>query len=85
VVALEERWREMRTLRKRLDDLEERKAFREFIEDKRQFKGRSQDELRFFSAHGYFPEAAGEELPDRQEFTVGGIRTTINTERVDIS
>jgi hypothetical protein len=39
----------MSTMRKRLDELEERRAFREFMHAKRQFEGRSRDELRFFT------------------------------------
>jgi hypothetical protein len=70
----------MRNLRSRLDDLEERKTFREYLDERTQFEGRSCDELRFFAVHGYFPEAAGGNLPERQEFTVGGMRTVITTE-----
>lgn len=73
----------MSAIRKRLDDIEHRKAFREFTDAQRQFDGRSKDELRFFSIHGYFPENAGDELPARQEFTVGGIRTMVTSEHVD--
>jgi hypothetical protein len=71
----------MNTIRKRLDDLEKRDAFRKYIESKRQCEGRSQDDLRFFTTHGYFPEAAGDKLPNTQEFTVRGIRTVIFTDR----
>jgi hypothetical protein len=44
------------TLRKRLESVEERKAFRDYIETKRVFEERSADELEFFALHGYFPE-----------------------------
>ena len=64
----------MSTLRKRLDTLEERKAYREFLDGRRQFDGRTREELEFFALHGYFPETLGGELPLRQEFTVCGIR-----------
>jgi hypothetical protein len=70
----------MSMIRRRLEEVEARKAFHDYCEAQRRFKGRTQDELRFFSIHGYFPEVAGGELPERQEFTVGGIRTVITTE-----
>jgi hypothetical protein len=73
----------MSTLRRRLTSIEEQRAFREWQDGLRQFEGRSPDELLFLSAHGYFPETLeGQELPRRQEFTVGGIRTIITAERV---
>ena len=71
----------MSTLRKRMDDIEDRKAFREFVENQRQLNRRSRDELLFLAVHGYFAENAGDELPQRQDFTVGGIRTVVTTER----
>ena len=73
----------MRTLHKRLCDLEERKAFQDFVELSRQSKSRSDLELLFFVVHGFFPENAGKELPPAKDFTVGGIRTVVTTERVE--
>jgi hypothetical protein len=72
----------MNTLSKRLESLEERKAFREFLDGRHLFAGRTQEELEFFAVHGYFPETFASEPPSRQEFTVGGIRTVITVERV---
>ena len=72
----------MNTFRRRLTDIEERKAFRDYMEAERMFDGRSQGELQFFAVYGYFPEAAEGELPQRQEFTVGGIRIVITAESV---
>ena len=72
----------MNTFRRRLTDIEERKAFRECVEAERMFEGRSQDELIFFAVYGYFPEAAAGEVPQSQEFTIGGIRTIITPEKV---
>ena len=72
----------MSTLRRRLADVEEQKAFREYTESQRLIQGRSQDELHFFAAHGYFPESLEGQIPERQEFTVCGIRTVITAERV---
>ncbi len=71
----------MSTLRRRLADIEEQKAFRDWQESEREFKGRPHDELKFFATHGYFPEESLEaQLPQRQEFTVGAIRTVITAE-----
>ena len=72
----------MSTLQRRLSDLEERKSFREFLEGRRAFDGRSEPELDFFAVHGFFPENAGEEPIPVREFTVRGIRTVITAERV---
>jgi hypothetical protein len=66
---------------KRLEDIEERRAFQEFKERRRRIKGRSEDELLFFAIHGSLPETTGEKLPKRQEFIVCGIRTVVTTER----
>jgi hypothetical protein len=65
-----------------LESVEERKAFRNYIETKRVFDERSANELKFFALHGYFPEAGGGELPPRWEVVVGGIRTIVTTEWV---
>ena len=62
----------MSTLRRRLADIEELQAFRDFLDGRRQYQGRPKEELEFFAVHGYFPEASGSELPSRQEFTVCG-------------
>ena len=72
----------MNTLRRRLTNIEERKAFRDCMEAERMFEGRSQGELIFFGVYGYFPETADGEVPKRQEFTVAGIRIVITAERV---
>ena len=73
----------MSVFQKRLYDLEERKAFREFTERDRELKGRTGPELTFFAVHGYLPESAGDILPHRLEFTVRGIKTIVITERAD--
>lgn len=70
----------MRRFGRRLDKLEERKAFEEFLESKAEFDGRSRDELQFFVLHRYWPENKGTELPPNQEYVVYGIRTTIVNE-----
>jgi hypothetical protein len=72
----------MSTLRRRLADIEEREVVRDYIESRRQFEGRSVDELQFFAVYGCFPDALEGELPRRQEYTVGGIRTIITAERI---
>jgi hypothetical protein len=72
----------MSRLRRRLTDVEDRQAVRDWQEDQRRFEGRSQDELQFFAVYGYFPDCLEGELPQRQEFTVAGIRTVIIAERM---
>ena len=72
----------MSTLRRRLADIEERKAFRDYMEERREFEGRSSDELEFFALFGYFPEAMEGELPKRQEYSVAGVRIVVTSERV---
>ena len=72
----------MSTLRKRLADIEELQAFRDWQESERQFDGRSDDELLFFGVYGYFPDSLEDELPERQEFTVAGVRIVISVERL---
>jgi hypothetical protein len=67
----------MKTFGRRLDKLEERKAFEEFLESKAQFDGRSEDEMQFFVLYGYWPENAGSGLPPNREYVVYGIRTKI--------
>ena len=62
----------MSNFRKRLVDVEERQAVRDYRESQREFEGRTHDELRFFTVYGYFPEGMEGQLPQRQEFTVGG-------------
>lgn len=49
---------------------------------KEQFDGRSDDELLFFGVYGYFPDSLEDELPERQEFTVAGVRIVISVERL---
>jgi hypothetical protein len=73
----------MSTLRRRLADIEEQRAFRDWQEGQRIFKDRSRNELLFFGMHGYFPENSEGQLPSRQEFTAGGIRTVITSEWVE--
>ena len=72
----------MSTIRRRLTDIEERQAVLDYRKSQRLIEGRSQDELHFFAAHGYFPESLEGQIPERQEFTVCGIRTVITAERV---
>ena len=72
----------MNTFRRRLTDIEERRAFRECVEAQQMFERRSQDELIFFAVYGCFPEALSGAVPQRQEFIVAGIRTVITAERV---
>ena len=47
----------MSTILRRVTDIEERKAFRNYTESQRKFEGRSPDELGFFAVYGYFPES----------------------------
>ena len=70
----------MSTIRKRLEDIEEWQAFRDWQESQRQYDGRSEDEMQFFVLHGYWPENAGSELPPNREYVVYGVRTTIINE-----
>ena len=72
----------MSTLRRRLTDIEQRKALRDYMEERREFENRSTDELEFFALFGYFPEAMEGELPKRQEYTVAGVRIVITAERL---
>jgi hypothetical protein len=72
----------MNTFRKRLTEIEEQKALRDYIEGQREMDGRSQGELEFLAVYGYFPEALEAEIPERQEFTVAGIRIVITAESV---
>ena len=48
----------MSSIRKRLEDVEMFKAYRDFVQATGQFKGRTRDELRFFLIRGY-PGRAG--------------------------
>ena len=73
----------MSTLRKRLADIEELQAFRDWQESQRQSDGRSDDELQFFVVHGYWPENSEGRLPRRWEFVVNGIRTIVACEWAD--
>ena len=70
----------MSTLRKRLESVEDRIELQRYRNFERQTKDRSQQEMTFFVVHGYWPENAGDELPDRIEFTVRRIKTIITTE-----
>jgi hypothetical protein len=72
----------MSTLRRRLANIEEQQAFRKWQEDQREFGGRSHDELQFFALYGYFPDSLEGELPQREEFTVAGMRIVITAERL---
>jgi len=72
----------MSMLSRRLTDIEERKAFRDYMELQREFEGRSTNELEFFALFGYFPEAMEGALPRRQEYTIAGVRIVITSERV---
>ena len=73
----------MSTLRKRLESVEDRIELQRYRDLDRQTKDRSDQEMRFFIVHGYWPENAGDELPDRIEFTVRGIKTTITAQWED--
>jgi hypothetical protein len=73
----------MSTFRKRLTDIEERRAFRDWQDGLRQFEGKTPDELNFLAVHGYFPESLEGDLPQRQEFTVRRIKTIITTQWED--
>src|ERR1700675_4548823 len=46
-------------------------------------KNRSDDELEFFSVHGYWPEAADVVEPIESCFTTHGLKTTLILERVE--
>jgi hypothetical protein len=71
----------MPALHKRITDLEERRVVQDFLQLGRELKGRTYLELVFFSVHGFLPEHAAEQLPRKQDFTVGGIRTVITAEK----
>lgn len=73
----------MSTLRKRLEGVEDRIALQQHRELQRQLKGRSEDEQSFFYIRGYWPEGVGDELPDRIEFRVRGMKTIVATEWED--
>jgi hypothetical protein len=45
----------MSRLYKRPEDVEMLKAYRDFVQAKGQFKGRTRDDLKFFSINGCFP------------------------------
>jgi hypothetical protein len=70
----------MANMQKRLDTLEEWRILQNHRKLMRELAGRSEEETQFLLAHGYWPEAAGNELPLRQEFTAGGIKTVVTTE-----
>jgi hypothetical protein len=72
------------TLRKRLESVEDRIALQQRRELQRQFESRSEGEQTFFCIHGYWPENAGDELPNRIEFTVRGIKIIITHEWEDL-
>ena len=72
----------MSAQRKRLDNLDDDKAFRDFVENTRQHISRPLEELLFHGIHGYFPEAAGDELPPEKVFNIGGVRMIVRTEWV---
>ncbi len=46
-------------------------------------KNRSEDELKFFAVHGYWPEAADVVEPIKSCFTTHGLKTTLILERVE--
>ncbi len=70
----------MSTIRRRLKDVEDRQAFRDWQDTLREFESRSTGELEFFAMYGYFPDSLGGELPERQELTVAGIRIITTAE-----
>lgn len=70
----------MNNLRRRMDRVEEQRVLQRDMELQRQFEGRSEDEQSFFCIHGFFPENAGDKLPDRIEFTVRGIKTIVTSQ-----
>jgi len=70
----------MSTLRKRLESVEDRIELQRYRDLDRQTKDRSDQEMRFFIVHGYWPENAGDELPLGAEFTVRGIKTIVTTQ-----
>ena len=73
----------MRMFGRRLDKLEERKAFEAFLESKAEFDGRSKDEMQFFVLHGGGRKAWLTSFPPNREYVVYGIRTTIVNEWAD--
>ena len=73
----------MSTLSKRLQSIEDRIELQRYRDLHRQTKDRSDQEMRFFIVHGYWPENAGSGLPPNREYVVFGIRTTIVNEWAD--
>lgn len=71
----------MSTLKKRVEQVEERTAFEDFKQTQREFEGRPREELEFFAVYGYWPDSLSEDLPERREFTVNRVRIVITAER----
>jgi hypothetical protein len=47
-----------------------------------EFEARSEQELMFFSAHGYWPEAAAVSVREERSFSTHGLKTTVILEPV---
>jgi len=73
------------SLKKKIERLEQQAAAWARERDEELYGSRPDEELLFFIAHGYFPEAAivcsGD--PQTQQVTTGKLRTTITLERLD--
>lgn len=73
------------SLKRKIERLEQQAAAWARQRDEELYGSRSDEELLFFMAHGYFPEAArvcsGE--PQTKQVTSGKFRTTITLERLD--
>lgn len=67
----------MRTLKNRVDSLEERIKSEQRRHFEHQLKSRPEQEVLFFCIYGFWPESVGDELPPGMEFTVRGIKLIV--------
>ena len=56
---------------------------RQTMDITKEAEGKTEAEMQFFCAHGYWPASAGDELPPGMEFTVAGIKTIVITQWED--
>jgi hypothetical protein len=70
----------MSNWKNRIGALEQKNEIEMFHRQRATFANRSEDELQFYATHGSFPEVA--QIPGRQEFIVGGWKTTVTLERL---
>lgn len=71
------------SLKSKIERLEQQASAWARARDQELYGSRSEEELLFFIAHGYFPEAAAcTDEPRTRQLTEGKLRTTIVLERV---